>query len=149
MKIFKEGPTEAELGSIPRPKAKEAKKSSFIEKVWMLASLIFFVWLGVTHLNQYLDRSGWLTHTKDTTVFIQGNWWVGEHRHCFMNVGGSTDDTTLGCSAVSGSSGNFSWSSFPVHVLPVEYQGRVDRHEELIEWDCQRKEASLICKAIN
>lgn len=44
---------------------------------------------------------------------------------------------------------NVGWSSFPVHVLPVEYHGRIDRREELIQWDCQRKEASLICKAIN
>jgi hypothetical protein len=87
-----------------------------------------------------------ITH-KDTTTYIEGNWWVGEHRSCFGNIAGVTDNTTLGCASLSGRSGD--WTSFPIHVLPVEYHGSVDRKEELIQWDCQRKEDSLVCKDKN
>jgi hypothetical protein len=88
------------------------------------------------------------THKKDTTTYIEGNWWVGEHRTCYGNIAGVTDNSNLACSSPSGRSGDFAWSSFPIHVMPVEYHGSVDRHEEMIAWNCQRKEDSLVCKDI-
>lgn len=122
-------------------------KQALVGALWILG--VYIVVYGATQVYQSLDSAGWSTHNRDTTVFIEGNWWVGEHRTCYGNIAGVRDNTNLGCSSPSGRSGDFAWSSFPVHVLPVEYHGRIDRHNELIMWDCQRKEASLVCKAIN
>lgn len=37
------------------------------------------VWSGV-------DRFGYMTHDHDTPVWIQGDWMVGEYRHCQMRT---------------------------------------------------------------
>jgi hypothetical protein len=104
-----------------------------------------------------LDNAGWITHKHDTSV-SSNDWWVGEHRTCSMitnlNVGKGLSAKYLDCpkaSDVSAATGDIVGNPniLPGRVLPVEYHGRIDRSDTFIQWDCQRKEASLICKALN
>lgn len=44
------------------------------------------------------------------------------------------------------------WSAFDsyFHVLPVRYNGRIERPDKwYVSWRCQRENASLTCKALN
>ena len=130
-------------------KQKQPILSEFGSGLLGLAVLGFFGWCGWALISGgfhgAVDFAN--THQKDATTFIEGNWWVGEHRTCYGNIEGTADNSNLGCSSPSGRSGD--WSSFPIHVLPVEYHGSIDRHDVLVEWDCQRKEASLVCRDKN
>lgn len=121
--------------------------AGFKGAIWVtvLAGVVF----ACVATYAFVDSLGWLTHRKDTTVFIQGNWWVGEHRTCFGDLERDGANKTLGCAALFRPPDGNSWSSFPAHILPVVYHGRVDRDIILLQWNCQRKEASLVCDAIN
>ena len=98
-----------------------------------------------------LDESGWIPHHHDTSVFIAGEWMVGEFRTCEMQAitlyQGANHDYFLNCAGSEGKP----------HRLPVKYWGRLERndvgrldtHQRLGRWQCQRREDSLICKALD
>lgn len=54
-----------------------------VAKVLAYAAL-FFVVAIVYASYQTLDNAGWIPHSHDTPVWIQGDWLVGEYRTCGM-----------------------------------------------------------------
>lgn len=136
-----------------------------------------------------LDEAGWLTHNRDTPVWIAGNWMVGEYRDCGMLTTTPPDgivqteqaraqlprlfcgknwdsegvlefqsampDYTVAADAVWGR-GNWDVLNSYFHVLPVRYNGRIERPDSVFtSWRCQRQGNSLlssdgiICNALN
>lgn len=51
---------------------------------WLLAA--GFVIAIAVSIYESLDNSGWITHSQDTPVWIQGNWMIGEYRDCQMRT---------------------------------------------------------------
>jgi hypothetical protein len=98
-----------------------------------------------------LDEVGWIPHHHDTPVFISGAWMIGEFLTCEMQAvtldRGATYDYFLDCAGREGKP----------HRLPIRYWGRLERddvgrlekHQRLGKWQCQRTEDSLICKALD
>jgi hypothetical protein len=112
--------------------------------------IVFFLCLAMGAAYE-LDEAGWIPHHHDTPVFVTGDWMVGELRTCKMQIiigeRGESYDYFLDCAAGQGKP----------HRLPVNYWGRLERddvgrlyaHQRLGSWQCQRKEDSLICKALD
>ena len=50
-----------------------------------LVLLAFVIW-GCIAAFYGLNESGWITHSHDTPVWIQGDWLVGEYRDCQMRT---------------------------------------------------------------
>lgn len=123
-----------------------------------------------------LDDSGWIEHSHDTPVWIEGDWLSGEYRVCEMPgyLWGRLPETAhLLCSSgdpraeegiwFSGfrdslsteeynqvSSGSWSGLEHHFHILPVKYWGRIDRRDRTgFSWRCQKETDALECKAIN
>ena len=97
-----------------------------------------------------LDKRGWIPHHHDTPVFIAGDWMVGELRTCEMQIMVGEEgmhDYLLDCAGGQGKP----------HLLPAKYWGRLDRddvgrresQQRFGTWRCQRKEDSLVCKAMD
>jgi len=53
-----------------------------VAKLFAYAALFFVVALVYTYLPITLDNAGWIPHSHDTPVWIQGDWLVGEYRTC-------------------------------------------------------------------
>jgi hypothetical protein len=122
---------------------------------------------------QVLNHGGWIAHSRDTPVWIQGDWLVGEFRECnmltttpfvdgehyspeelahlprlFCNSG--VDGYWKYASAFEGTDASWQAVSKDFHTLPVKYFGRLERPGKwLVSWRCQRKDDSLTCKALN
>jgi hypothetical protein len=137
----------------------------------VLAAYIVFCLLFVGYAS--LDENGWLSHSHDTPVWIQGDWLVGEYRECDMqtttpafegsNYSGEVLKTLPRLFCAKQDDGLFVWSetrtgtdmtwqtiSGDFHTLPVSYFGRLERPDKWrISWRCQRLSGSLECKAVN
>ncbi len=111
---------------------------------------IISVLLVLIIVHRVSDREGWISHDRDTPVFMPSdNWMVGEFRECEMQVITEDDHRTyfLDCASREGK----------LHELPVKYWGRLDREGHFDEatgfrflhWRCQRLSDSLVCKAID
>jgi hypothetical protein len=127
----------------------------------------------LVNLYGWLNNAGWISHSHDTPVWIQGEWLAGEYRECDMQTStpafeGSHYDAEdlktlprLFCGRAA--NGFFEWSetktgtdvswqtiSGDFHTLPVSYFGRLERPDKWrIPWRCQRNSNSLTCKALN
>jgi hypothetical protein len=115
-------------------------------------AILFLVGLMVGTFYK-VDEAGWIPHYDDTSVFISEDWMMGEFRVCEMKVlvpaeQGGNPDYFLDCASGQGKA----------HLLPVKFWGRLkryavgsaaDRFQQLGTWKCQRKEQSLICKALD
>ena len=138
---------------------------------WLL--IAGFTLVSAVSLYESLDNSGWISHSHDTPVWIQGDWLEGEYRECDMQTTtpafeGSHYDAAdlktlprLFCARQA--NGFFEWSetktgtdtswqtiSGDFHTLPVCYYGRLERPDKWrISWRCQRNSNSLTCKALN
>jgi hypothetical protein len=126
-------------------------------------------------VERSLDGYGWIEHSRDTPIWIGGEWLTGEYRICKMPL---MPGHNLPSSAhlLCGKSFEQDADSWPVdfigsipdhdlyelmgtnwiaveqyfHVLPVTYWGRINRTGQLMfSWRCQRQASGLECKAIN
>jgi hypothetical protein len=134
------------------------------------------VLLALENAFHSVDYSGWITHRRDTPVWIQGNWMAGESRICEIPLApGNTlpSSAHLLCGQGGGealddsfpadfigilssheffelAAGNWKALDRRFHVLPVTYWGRIDRNDRIFYlWRCVRQETSLVCKALN
>ena len=57
--------------------------SVFIKAARGLGWLVLLCFVGYL-INGWLDSIGWVTHSHDTPVWIEGDWMVGEYRECEM-----------------------------------------------------------------
>jgi len=55
----------------------------------IICVVVFFLSVSAFALYGPLDRNGWIPHSHDTPVWIQGDWSVGEYRNCQMLVSAS------------------------------------------------------------
>jgi hypothetical protein len=141
-----------------------------------LVALIFISALPFA-LYRPLDRIGWILHTNNTPVWIEGDWQVGEYRKCQMllatprlfcgtwesaDVGSlsgyissvTNDDFDAAFKASMTRNGEADWTRLSKYfeLLPVLYHGRIERpdHErDLVSWLCKRKQDSLTCNALD
>ncbi len=122
-----------------------------------------------------VDDSGWVEHSRDTPVWISGEWMTGEYRVCKMplmprktlpssahllcGVNYAADEESWpvdfinsisehGFNGLMGSKWDAVEQYF--HVLPVKFWGRIDRGDRTsFSWRCQRKQSEIECKALN
>ena len=135
----------------------------------IIVACVVYVFAG-----NLLDR--WIPHTRDTPIWIEGDWLVGEVRDCYMEtttppVQGMTYSREylqslprMFCDSASEGILNF-YESLPEsgrddafdqafkrqsHLMKVTYRGRLDRPEKFrLDWRCTRDTDSISCKATN
>jgi len=161
------------------PDSKDDWKST----AWGCGCLFLLIVIGsiaygvYSYAHDWLDEAGWIEHSYDTPVWMEGEWLTGEYRICQMPgpVWGklptyahllcgkglqNADDGVWPAPFRDGLSdreyaGVFSighWDTVEhyFHVLPVQYWGRIDRSDRTtFSWSCQREENGLVCKALN
>ena len=160
----------------PRERVREGLLGFAVVMVWIT------VWLCIKPIygavENSLDSAGWLEHSHDTPVWIEGDWLDGEFRVCAMLPGKTISSFRLLCghSGYKYPADSRAWLSdiLPAiqthdparimdsfwkdwtsaesifHVLPVKYWGRIDhRYPEISSWRCQRKSGEMECRAIN
>jgi hypothetical protein len=136
------------------------------------AAFLAVFWVSAL-LYMSANQEGYIPHSHDTPVWIQGDWLVGEYRECNMLTttpvvegehyssealahlprlfcNSSTDGYWKYASAFEGTDTSWAAVSKDFHILPVKYFGRLDRPDKwLVSWRCQRNSDSLTCKALN
>ncbi len=157
---------------------KKVDFTDVIARIVVIAFIAFWVtfpfWVHAAKMT--LDNSGWIPHSHDTPIWIQGDWLAGEYRICEMPGylwGGLPESAHLLCSsgdprAVEGvwpvefreslssdeayriDMGLWYGLERHFHVLPVKYWGRIDRTDRTgFSWRCQKEASGLECKALN
>lgn len=143
-----------------------------------LGCLVLLIVLGFLAYGAYgwLDETGWIEHSHDTPVWIEGEWLTGEYRICQMtgplwgelptyahllcgkglqNVDGvwpAPFRNSLSAEEIRGVFivGHSDAVEHYFHVLPVGYWGMIDRKDKgTFSWSCQKQEKGLECKALN
>ena len=171
----------------PLPAAQNSrKKVDFTDDIVARILAVIFITVWVTFpfwvprvyktAKGTLDNSGWIRHSHDTPIWIQGDWLTSEYRICEMPGypwGGLPESAHLLCSsgdprAVEGvwpagfreslssdeayriDMGLWYGLERHFHVLPVKYWGRIERTDRTgFSWRCQREASGLECKALN
>jgi hypothetical protein len=168
---------------MPRPEGPKTFAATLLgeqkEGLWMVVGIILMLILGRAAYAGYewLDDQGWVTHSSDTPVWIEGEWLGGEYRMCQMPGtawGELPANAHLLCgkglqNAADGiwpagfrdrlsiqefnsvfGGGHWDLVEHYFHVLPVHYWGKIDRLDRMtFSWSCQRQENGLECKALN
>ncbi len=123
-----------------------------------------------------LDESGWIQHSHDTPVWIEGEWLTSEYRGCKMpgrawgelptyahllcGKGLQNIDDAWPAPFRNGlspeeyvgvfSKGHWDTAEHYFHVLPVRYWGKINRLDrDTFSWSCQKQESGLVCYAVN
>jgi hypothetical protein len=112
----------------------------------------------IAEVYRSLNESGWIPYRRDTVVWMSGDWMAGEYRDC--NAEPNTQGSVYMLSCVRDTD-----PSVTYHMFPVTYWGKKVRpdiyakykkvvmtgHPERWKWDwnCQRKQESFTCKALN
>jgi hypothetical protein len=143
---------------ISRLRAFDEKGKAFTSKFqFVVGLLVIFCFVGAIVVGgwQELDKMGWVRHSADTPVSINGEWLQGEYRSCLGVLGTTGEQKSLTCITDS--------FNAPEHVLPVAFWGRLERKERMritadgaylspdvaLDWKCQRLSDSLKCWAQN
>jgi len=107
--------------------------------------LAFGIWAAFAGYG-WLNNLGWINHSENASVQIDGNWMMGEYRHCSLNPASADQGVQLlDCTQ---------YSPGEPHILPVTFSGRIDRNE-ISGWKCQRQHGvlaatdSIVCRAVD
>ena len=118
-----------------------------------LGSIYF--WIGLLVLSVIygvfaeLDKAGWISHTKETTITAQSNWIVGENKTCISfpaepqiakSLKIENYDVTHKVICDQGED----------HNINVTFYGRTERQEKSVQsrgvrWKCIKKTDSFVC----
>lgn len=108
--------------------------------------LIGAIWAGGVGGYEQLDSGGWISHTEESLITAESNWFVGETKDCIsypLNVEAATamhkdyGDATYSINCDSG----------PQHRIEITFYGKTKQPDTAaVEWRCTRSEGSFECK---
>jgi hypothetical protein len=118
----------------------------------------WLIWAIIPAGWRYLERTGWIRHTQITSVYIEGNWLVGEYRSCkalgdlaFIACPKSLkswDDSEPPHLSANGELARSFMSEEP-RTFSVDFYGRLTGSPaDTLNCQCKRETDSISCHAI-
>lgn len=120
-----------------------------LKVIGVLVVIGFTISIAVA-IYQSLDSAGYIEHSSTMSVYINGNWMVGEFRNCTMDQYDSwnhkwisADERNINCTTAG-------YQTQSSHDFPIHFNGKIDRTDKTyIDWKCQRNSASISCDAVD
>jgi hypothetical protein len=126
--------------------ASETKKSS--DSATGVGCLILLAIVGGVAYGIYawLDSAGWMSHTEESVITAESNWFVGESKDCTSYP--LDEKTAREINKPTGYAvSKISCDGGPEHSVQITFYGRTEQPEYTwITWRCIRKEGSFTCK---
>ncbi len=124
----------------PKPATPNKPSSDFtiFETLAMIGLAVWFIWAGWG----YLRRHGWISQTRVTDVYFDGNWLTGEYRAC------ETDGRAnyVSCPKSGESQISLKLGEWNPRPFSVGFYGDIAANPEAtLKWQCKREVDSITC----
>jgi hypothetical protein len=80
---------------------------------------------------QWLESDGYISHTVETVITAQNNWFVGESKECTSPIR-ETPFTYVSC------------DGGPEHQVRITFYGREKQGGNVAVWNCKRNDVSFM-----
>ena len=138
---------------VPTPEGTPTESSGYAVVFGCLVVVIFLVVASVAGYD-FLDSSGWVSHSRSVNLYISGDWITGESRSCLglqsRLPGEPPEITSLDC-RIDGSAEN----PHDRNNIEVKFFGKISRPDLLVsettefKWRCRREGDRFTCYASN
>lgn len=119
------------------------KDESVLTRIFWFVCVLLAAGVSTKSYNE-ADSMGWISHTENSVITAQANWFVGESKMCYSYpLPRSLPEPPL-------KAGNaiyqINCDNGPEHQMKIKFYGRVEQPEySAVQWRCSRSESGFTC----
>jgi hypothetical protein len=133
----------AEQAASPVARVKDQQDQSVLTRILWFVCVLLAAGVSTKSYNE-ADSMGWISHTENSVITAQANWFVGESKMCYSYpLPRSLPEPPL-------KAGNavyqINCDNGPEHQMKIKFYGRVEQPEySAVQWRCSRSESGFTC----